>query len=117
MKELKFLFYFTVFLQQRQMFSRHYTELLNAISHVCGACFMEMMDFAPCCLINQSCPRKQFACNPIGGHGHISETTSFRFKNFLWHMELKEKKVLPFVGCLQAVLRPSNEHTNYCVCF
>ena len=86
MIELKFLFYFTVFLQQRQISGRHYTELLNATSRVCGASLVGIAGFAPRCPKNQSWPRKRFAYNPRGGHGHISETVSGRFTNISWHM-------------------------------
>ena len=34
---------FTVFLKQRQISGRHYTELLNVISRACGASFAEII--------------------------------------------------------------------------
>ena len=47
MEELKSTFYFTVFLKQRQISGRHYTELLNANSRACGASFAEIAHLTP----------------------------------------------------------------------
>ena len=53
-EELKSIFYFTVFLKQRQISSRHYTELLIANSRTCVASFAEITHFAPRFPKNQS---------------------------------------------------------------
>ena len=53
-EELKSIFYFTVFLKQRQISGRHYTELLNGISRACGASFTEIIHLAPGFPKNQS---------------------------------------------------------------
>ena len=69
-----------MFLKQRQISGRHYTELLNGSSRACGASFVEIIRLAPGFPKNQSWPRGGDACNRRGERGHSSETVSSRIK-------------------------------------
>ena len=65
MEELKSIFYFTVFLKQRQISGGHYTELLNANSRACGASFADYLTWLQVFPIIENGPETNFATTAV----------------------------------------------------